>query len=246
MRFTLRVWRSRFANNEKLRNRDRRYPGKWDAIVLSNREMEEREKLRRLHARSQVDDVGELDPYEESDEEIEVPVLEEDAEAANGDANGEPTGSQEAQTARADAVADTEADGADEARASDDEAGGKDNDDDEEDEDDGSDDEDDDEDGTVDGDEELAALRAEAGEAGEDLDQDVEGGGRRSRGRRSAAAVLVKALRTSSVLRMLLRLPWTRTTNESFDAHTIAITFTFTLVAQVCVSLLRFLISCVI
>ncbi|CDS00725.1 hypothetical protein [Sporisorium scitamineum] len=115
MRFTLRVWRSRFANNEKLRNRDRRYPGKWDAIVLSNRQLHEREELRRLHLRSQVDDLGELDPYEE--EEIEDPLAEdEDAEAT------------------------------------------------------------------------ANALRAEAGEAGEDLDQDAESGGRRSRSRRSAAA----------------------------------------------------------
>ncbi|TKY89067.1 hypothetical protein EX895_001598 [Sporisorium graminicola] len=68
LRFTLRVWRSRFASNERLRNRDRRYPGKWDAVVLSNRELHEREQLRRLHLRSQVDDVGELHPYEEEEE----------------------------------------------------------------------------------------------------------------------------------------------------------------------------------
>ncbi|KAJ1017813.1 hypothetical protein NDA16_005130 [Ustilago loliicola] len=145
MRFTLRVWRSRFANNEKLRNRDRRYPGKWDAIVLSHRELDEREKLKRLHARSLVDDVGELDPYEPSDEEVEEPLPEDDDE--------------------------DRASGNDEEEGEDSEAGSED---------------DDEQDGSVDGDEELAALRAEAGEAGEDLDADNEGGARRSRSRRTA------------------------------------------------------------
>lgn len=185
MRFTLRVWRSRFANNEKLRNRDRRYPGKWDAIVLSNRQLHEREELRRLHLRSQVDDLGELDPYEE--EEIEDPLAEdEDAEAtANGVVDHQPD---EAQERPRNVDANGDVDAAD--RDHDDQADEQVNDDAE---DDGTDDDDeedasDDEDGTVDGDEELAALRAEAGEAGEDLDQDAESGGRRSRSRRSAAA----------------------------------------------------------
>lgn len=177
MRFTLRVWRSRFANNEKLRNKDRRYPGKWDAIVLSHRELEEREKLKRLHARSLVDDVGELEPYEPSDEEVEEPLPEEEG-AANG-ADGEELGdSQEARQTREDGDADANQASDDEDRAS-----GKD-DEDGEDSDAGSDD-DDEEDGSVDGDEELAALRAEAGEAGEDLDADNQGG-RRPRSRRSA------------------------------------------------------------
>ncbi|SJX64680.1 related to DNA-directed RNA polymerase II regulator [Sporisorium reilianum f. sp. reilianum] len=186
MRFTLRVWRSRFANNEKLRNRDRRYPGKWDAIVMSNRELHDREQLRRLHLRSQVDDVGELEPYEE-EEEIEEALAEyDDAEvAANGDVGNQHDDVQQRE-ATADASADVDAVD----HEQDDEADEQANDDGE---DDGSDDDDeedasDDEDGTVDGDEELAALRAEAGEAGEDLDQDAEAGGRRSRSRRSAAA----------------------------------------------------------
>lgn len=201
MRFTLRVWRSRFANNEKLRNRDRRYPGKWDAIVLSHRQLEEREKLRRLHARSQVDDVGELDPYEDSDEEFEEPFPEDEAAeiAANGAAGVGIEGSQEAR-AGTDADADADADGAETARRDADDTGGHGDDDGDDDDEDGDedddDDDDDDEDGTVDGDEELAALRAEAGEAGEDIDQDVEGGGRRSRSRRSVPAPTENELHT--------------------------------------------------
>ncbi|EST08849.1 RNA polymerase II-associated, Paf1 [Kalmanozyma brasiliensis GHG001] len=185
MRFTLRVWRSRFANNEKLRSRDRRYPGKWDAIVLSNRELQEREQLRRLHLRSQVDDVGELDPYE-PDEDIQEVMLEgEDGDAlASGTADRQLDGIQEDR-----AQAGVDDDDAQAARASDDEDGAEQGNDDEDDgSDDDEDDEDDDEDGTVDGDEELAALRAEAGEAGEDLDQDAEGGERRSRTRRAGAS----------------------------------------------------------
>lgn len=190
MRFTLRVWRSRFANNEKLRNRDRRYPGKWDAIVLSHRELEEREKLKRMHARSQVDDVGELEVYEPSDEENQDAVV-----GRDGTEEVEANGAQESRVgvdgdASADVDVDVDGDGdvdgGDDARGSgrdeEDQPADQGNDDD----DDNSDDEDDDEDGTVDGDEELAALRAEAGEAGEDLD--VEEAGRRSRSRRSAAS----------------------------------------------------------
>ncbi|SPO31097.1 related to DNA-directed RNA polymerase II regulator [Ustilago trichophora] len=174
MRFTLRVWRSRFANNEKLRNRDRRYPGKWDAIVLSHRELEEREKLKRMHVRSQVDDVGELEAYEASDEEIGQDGVEVEANGAGEEGRVDAD-------ADAGADVDVDVDGGDDVRGSDEEDQQRDqvNDD----EDDNSDDEDD-EDGTVDGDEELAALRAEAGEAGQDLD--VEEGSRRSR-RRSAA-----------------------------------------------------------
>ncbi|SPO30644.1 related to DNA-directed RNA polymerase II regulator [Ustilago trichophora] len=186
MRFTLRVWRSRFANNEKLRNRDRRYPGKWDAIVLSHRELEEREKLKRMHARSQVDDVGELDAYEPSDEENEDVMAQGD-----GTEEMEANGAQESRvgvdadaSADVDVDVDVDVDGGDDARGSDEEDQPADQANDHDD--DNSDDDDDDEDGTVDGDEELAALRAEAGEAGQDLD--VEEGARRSRSRRSAAA----------------------------------------------------------
>ncbi|ETS60237.1 hypothetical protein PaG_05784 [Moesziomyces aphidis] len=177
MRFTLRVWRSRFANNEKLRNRDRRYPGKWDAILLANRELTEREKLRRLHARSNVDDVGHLDPYEPSDDEIEEVVEPADEHAADADAASQEAERDEPRAdANGDADADADADGA----ASDNDAEKSDGADDDDDE----DDDDDDEDGTVDGDEELAALRAEAEDAGEDLD--VDDGARRPRSRRSA------------------------------------------------------------
>ncbi|SNX87022.1 related to DNA-directed RNA polymerase II regulator [Melanopsichium pennsylvanicum] len=182
MRFTLRVWRSRFANNEKLRNRDRRYPGKWDAIVLSNRELEEKEKLRRLHARSHVDDVGELE--ELSEDELEQIMLEEEA-AVNGADHSQD--GQEAPPAETNSAnADGGVDDADAARESEDDEGAREqgNGDDDDDDNSNSDDEDDD-DATVDGDEELAALRAEAGEVGEDLDVE---GGRRSRSRRSAAA----------------------------------------------------------
>ncbi|TKY88938.1 hypothetical protein EX895_002179 [Sporisorium graminicola] len=187
MRFTLRVWRSRFANNEKLRNRDRRYPGKWDAVVLSNRELHEREQLRRLHLRSQVDDVGELDPYEE--EEIEEALAEQDGvEATANGAADHPQDEYEVKEREgsSDANGDVGAAYGDQDDQADDQA----NDDAEEDASDDDDEEDasDDEDGTVDGDEELAALRAEAGEVGEELDQDAEGGGgRRSRNRHSAA-----------------------------------------------------------
>lgn len=188
MRFTLRVWRSRFANNEKLRNRDRRYPGKWDAVVLSNRQLEEREKLRRLHARSQVDDVGELDPYDPEDE-FEEALAEDDVdvEAAANDAVADVFDEDKDAGDDADGEVDdvdrTGANDADDQADEQAEDDGSDDDDDDDDE-----DEDDDEDGTVDGDEELAALRAEAGEAGEDLEQDGQGGSRRSRSRRSGAA----------------------------------------------------------
>ncbi|KAJ9474977.1 RNA polymerase II-associated protein [Pseudozyma hubeiensis] len=186
MRFTLRVWRSRFANNEKLRNRDRRYPGKWDAVVLSNRQLEEREKLRRLHARSQVDDVGELEPYDPEDE-FEEALAEDDveAEAAANDAVADVFDEDK----EAEDDADGEVDNADRTGANDaDDQADEQAEDDGSDDDDDDEDEDDDEDGTVDGDEELAALRAEAGEAGEDLEQDGQGGARRSRSRRSGAA----------------------------------------------------------
>ncbi|KAI3484889.1 hypothetical protein L1887_51943 [Cichorium endivia] len=113
MRFTLRVWRSRFANNEKLRNGDRRYPGKWDAILLANRELTEREKLRRLHARSNVDDVGHLDPYEPSDDENEEAVEPADEHAADADAASQEAERDEPRAdANGDADADADADGA--------------------------------------------------------------------------------------------------------------------------------------
>lgn len=186
MRFTLRVWRSRFANNEKLRNRDQRYPGKWDAIILSNRELQENEKLRRLHARSQVDDVGELEPYEPEDEFEEALVQDEAAEVTSNRAAEHLFEERDEAVERADGHVDATA----RSRASDedDQVDEQINDDGEDDRSDDDEDEDDDEDGTVDGDEELAALRAEAGEAGQVLGQDVGGGGRQSRTRRAAAA----------------------------------------------------------
>ena len=183
MRFTLRVWRSRFANNEILRNRDRRYHDKWDAIVLSHRQLEEREKLKRLHARSLVDDLEQLDPYEPSDEEVDEALPEEEGPAPNGADVEELGDSQDVSRApdRDDADADAGA-----ARGSDDEDRASGKHDDEGDDSDGGSDDEDEQDGSVDGDEELAALRAEAGEAGQDLDLDKEGGARRVRSRPSA------------------------------------------------------------
>lgn len=193
MRFTLRVWRSRFANNEKLRNRDRRYPGKWDAIVLSNRELHEREQLRALHARSQVDDVGDLSPYESSDDEAEEPDMEEeDVEDENkmDPISADIVNTSIAQQAQlpvpanpgpvVNAADDEEAQGADDNdNAGDDDDSGED-----EDDDDSVSDLDEDEEGTVDGDEELAALRAELQDAGQDDDTAAQNGTRSSRSRR--------------------------------------------------------------
>ncbi|PWY98066.1 Paf1-domain-containing protein, partial [Testicularia cyperi] len=180
MRFTLRVWRSRFTNNEKLRNRDRRYPGKWDALVLSHRELAERERLRRLHIRSQVDDVGELDPYEESD--VEEEQEEEALDGVDVEAARDPADVDDADDAGD--SAEGKNDSKDRDNEDKEDAGNDDGDDDDDDGDDDDDDDDeDDEEGSVDGDEELAALRAEAQDAGEDLDEST---GRRSRTRRTA------------------------------------------------------------
>ncbi|EPQ31159.1 uncharacterized protein PFL1_01347 [Pseudozyma flocculosa PF-1] len=248
MRFTLRVWRSRVAKNEKLRNKDRRYPGKWDVITLSNRDMTEREKLRRYHLRSQVDDMGALDPYESSADEAEDDVDGDEeheaapVEAADAAAEGSPNGADDAadesrrifgdddedddeeaavaaqqqQAARrdadadadanADAEAEAEADGENEDEDEQTRGGARDNHDDDDDEagsksgndesgrdDDGTDDEDA---GSIDGDEELAALQAEAAGAGDSGDvaaDEGEGGGRRSRRSRTTASASAAA-----------------------------------------------------
>jgi RNA polymerase II-associated factor 1 len=186
MRFTLRVWRSRYTNNEKLRNQDRKYPGKWDALILSNRELTEREKLRRLHARSQVDDVGDLDPYESSDEgsdagdqEFEPKnVQDPQADEANDTVHGRSAQEASPKSLIGASPAEQHSDADDQESAHEHDQG-----DDESDKDD-----DEDENETVDGDEELAALRAEAQDAGEDLGENQDDTRHRSRNPRNASA----------------------------------------------------------